>query len=81
MTILKVKTSRQKKICCACIEIEQKFESEISIHNEDLISRLLRWFNSFRVEVWVVSLCQKIQPGISGRLYLQQKSIDLISRP
>ena len=35
----------------------------------------------FFVEVQVVSLYPKIQPGLSGLLYLHRKSIGLISRP
>ena len=63
------------------VEIFQKFESKRAIHNEDLISILIRWFCSFCVEFRVVSLYQKIQPGLSGLLYMHQKSIGLISRP
>ena len=47
MTILKVKTSRQKKLLrmhtkYSNVEIFRKFESKRAIHNEDLISRLIR---------------------------------------
>ena len=62
-------------------KIFQKFESKRAIHNEDLISQLIRWFCSFGVEVQVVSLDQTIQPGLSGLLYLHKKSNGLISRP
>ena len=86
MTFLKVKTSRQKNLLRvhrkkSNVEILQKFESKRAIHNEDLISILIRWFCNFCVEVRVVSLYQKIQPGLSGLLYLHQKGIGLISRP
>ena len=86
MTILKVKTSREKNLLLVQSqysknEIFQKLEPKKAIHNEDLIFRLIRRFCSFCVENWLVSLYQKIQPGLSGLLYLHQKRICLRSLP